>query len=190
MKKYRPVVGSLPPPGVQMALEAGFTREDLKGTEFINTGAAAGRSRRCIERSRNGSGSHCYSVYGATEFGGPVAYFTADLHRKWGNKKFGSVGPAWGGASLRVVDPQTGSVLPPNTEGLLEVIAPRIGPHWIRTTDVAVLDEDGFLVSPRPRGRRDYARRFQASARRSLRMLWCFIRRSLRRRWWESRMLA
>jgi len=153
MKKYRPVVGSLPPPGVQMALEAGFTREDLKGTEFINTGAAAvdPTLHRAFEER---FGISLLFSYGATEFGGPVAYFTADLHRKWGNRKFGSVGPAWGGASLRVVDPQTGSVLPPNTEGLLEVIAPRIGPHWIRTTDVAVLDEDGFLFH---RGRADGA---------------------------------
>ena len=92
--------------------------------------------------------------YGATEFGGPVAYFTADLHREWGNKKFGSVGPAWNGATLRVVNSQTGEVLPPNTEGLLEVIAPRMGPDWIRTTDLAVLDEDGFLFH---RGRADGA---------------------------------
>ena len=153
MKKYRPVVGSLPPPGVQMALEAGFTREDLKGTEFINTGAAAvdPTLHRAFEER---FGISLLFSYGATEFGGPVAYFTADLHRKWGNKKFGSVGPAWGGATLRVVDPETGSVLPPNTEGLLEVISPRIGPHWIRTTDVAVLDEDGFLFH---RGRADGA---------------------------------
>lgn len=153
MKKYRPVVGSLPPPGVQMALEAGFTREDLKGTEFINTGAAAvdPTLHRAFEER---FGIPLLFSYGATEFGGPVAYFTADLHRKWGNKKFGSVGPAWGGASLRVVDPQTGSVLPPNTEGILEVISPRMGPHWIRTTDVAVLDEDGFLFH---RGRADGA---------------------------------
>jgi len=153
MKKYRPVVGSLPPPGVQMALEAGFTREDLKGTKFINTGAAAvdPTLHRAFEER---FGISLLLSYGATEFGGPVAYFTAELHRKWGNRKFGSVGPAWGGAALRVIDPQTGSVLPPNTEGLLEVISPRIGPHWIRTTDVAVLDEDGFLFH---RGRADGA---------------------------------
>ena len=136
-----------------MALEAGFTREDLKGTEFINTGAAAvdPTLHRAFE---DRFGISLLFSYGATEFGGPVAYFTADLHRKWGNKKFGSVGPAWGGATLRVIDPQTGTVLPPNTEGILEVISPRIGPHWIRTTDVAVLDEDGFLFH---RGRADGA---------------------------------
>jgi long-chain acyl-CoA synthetase len=153
MKEYRPRVGSLPPPGVQMALEAGLTREDLKGTEFINTGAAAvdPTLHRAFEER---FGITLLLSYGATEFGGPVAYFTTDLHRKWGQQKFGSVGPAWNGAALRVVNPQTGEVLPPNAEGILEVIAPRIGPDWIRTTDVAVLDEDGFLFH---RGRADGA---------------------------------
>jgi acyl-coenzyme A synthetase/AMP-(fatty) acid ligase len=153
MKEYRPRVGSLPPPGIQMALEAGFTRDDLEGTEFINTGAAAvdPTLHRIFEER---FGITLLMSYGATEFGGPVAYFTADLHRKWGKNKFGSVGPAWNGAALRVVDSKTGAVLPPNTEGLLEVIAPRIGPDWIRTTDLALLDKDGFMFH---RGRADGA---------------------------------
>lgn len=153
MREYRPAIGSLPPPGVQMALDAGLTRDDLKGTEFINTGAAPvdPTLHRAFEER---FGITLLLSYGATEFGGPVAYFTPDLHRKWGKQKFGSVGPAWNGAALRIVDSQTGEVLPPNTEGLLEVIAPRIGPDWIRTTDVAIIDEDGFLFH---RGRADGA---------------------------------
>ncbi len=58
------------------------------------------------------------------------------------------------GASLRIIDPDTGTVLPPGQEGLLEVISPRIGPDWIRTSDIAVIDEDGFLFH---RGRADGA---------------------------------
>jgi acyl-CoA synthetase (AMP-forming)/AMP-acid ligase II len=44
-----------------------------------------------------------------------------------------------------VVDPDTGAVLPPNTEGLLEVKTPRVGPDWVRTSDIALLDDDGFM---------------------------------------------
>ena len=79
---------------------------------------------------------------------------TLPLYQEWGQKKFGSVGRSFAGAQLRVVDPETGAVLPPSKEGLLEAISPRIGPHWIRTTDLVVLDEDGFLFH---KGRADGA---------------------------------
>jgi long-chain acyl-CoA synthetase len=39
-------------------------------------------------------------------------------------------------------------------EGLLEVISPRIGPDWIRTSDIVMIDEDGFMFH---RGRADGA---------------------------------
>ncbi len=58
------------------------------------------------------------------------------------------------GVSLRVVDPDNGAPLPPDTEGILEVIAPRIGSDWIRTSDLALIDADGFLFL---RGRADGA---------------------------------
>ena len=77
-----------------------------------------------------------------------------ELHAQWGEKKFGSVGRPIAGARLRVVDPVSGAVLEPGHQGLLEVIAPRIGPDWIRTSDLAVIDADGFLFH---RGRADGA---------------------------------
>jgi acyl-coenzyme A synthetase/AMP-(fatty) acid ligase len=79
---------------------------------------------------------------------------TADLYPEWGKRKFGSVGRPTAGAQLRITDPETGALLPAGKEGILEVISPRIGPDWIRTSDVAVLDEDGFLFH---RGRADGA---------------------------------
>jgi acyl-coenzyme A synthetase/AMP-(fatty) acid ligase len=79
---------------------------------------------------------------------------TAELHVRWGKEKFGSVGRPIGGAQLRVVDPDANRILPPGAEGLLEVVAPRIGPDWIRTSDIALIDRDGFLFH---RGRADGA---------------------------------
>jgi acyl-coenzyme A synthetase/AMP-(fatty) acid ligase len=92
--------------------------------------------------------------YGATELGGPVTRMTPELHARWGERKFGTVGRAVPGVQLRVVDPDSGAAMPPGTEGILEVVSPRIGPEWIRTTDIAVIDEDGFLFH---RGRHDGA---------------------------------
>jgi acyl-coenzyme A synthetase/AMP-(fatty) acid ligase len=79
---------------------------------------------------------------------------TPELHARWGKTKLGSAGRPIAGARLRVVDPETGEVLPPGQEGILEVIAPRIGPEWIRTSDLAVVDADEFLFH---RGRADGA---------------------------------
>lgn len=92
--------------------------------------------------------------YGATEFAGPVAMMTEALHATFGRAKLGTVGRALPGAKLRVVEPLSGVALPHGEEGLLEVVSPRIGPDWIRTADLAVIDADHFLFL---RGRADGA---------------------------------
>jgi len=151
--RYRPEAGGLPPAGVQMVLEANIPREDLACLRRLGTGAAAldpGVHRAFEERY----GVPILLSYGATEFAGPVTAMTPELHAAWGRKKFGSVGRALPGAQLRVVDPESGAVLPPGEEGVLEVISPRIGPDWIRTSDLGLIDEDGFVFH---RGRTDGA---------------------------------
>jgi acyl-coenzyme A synthetase/AMP-(fatty) acid ligase len=92
--------------------------------------------------------------YGATEFGGPVVSMTPQLRAEWGDAKFGSVGRAMPGVELRVRDPLTEEILPPGEEGILEVVSPRMGPDWIRTSDIVMIDRDGFLFH---RGRADGA---------------------------------
>ena len=47
---------------------------------------------------------------------------------------------------LRIVDPDTGAELPVGEQGLLEARVAPIGPDWIRTTDIASIDEDGFVA--------------------------------------------
>ena len=153
IRRYRPPIAGLPPPGVQMALDADITPEDLVGVRYIRSGAAA-VNPLVARRFQDRFGIPLLFSYGATEFGGPVANMTPDLYERYGEAKFGSVGRAWDGARLRVVDPDSGTVLPPGAEGLLEVIAPRIGDDWIRTTDLVVIDEDGFVYH---RGRADGA---------------------------------
>lgn len=151
--RFHPQLSGLPPAGIQMLLDADIPAADLAGLRGIPTGAAP------VDPTVHRAFEERYGVpillsYGATEFGGPVASMTLELHATWGRRKFGSVGRALPGVQLRVIDADTGTVLAPGQEGILEVISPRMGPDWIRTSDVVVIDEDGFLFH---RGRADGA---------------------------------
>ncbi|MFA7512036.1 MAG: fatty acid--CoA ligase family protein, partial [Mycolicibacterium vanbaalenii] len=65
--------------------------------------------------------------------------------RFWQHKR-GSVGRANPGAQLRVVD-DNGEPVPPGQQGLLEVIPAQLAGRsgWMQTTDLARIDEDGFV---------------------------------------------
>lgn len=84
--------------------------------------------------------------YAATEFGGGVASWTLVDHQKYWRAKRGSVGRANAGTQLRVVA-DSGAPLGPDEVGLLEVKPAQLGPaaEWMRTTDMARIDADGFL---------------------------------------------
>jgi long-chain acyl-CoA synthetase len=151
--RYRPQISGLPPAGVQMVLDADIPPADLACIRSIGTGAAP------LDPTTHRAFEERYAIpillsYGATEFAGPVTAMTADLHARWGKQKFGSVGRPIAGAELRVIDPDTSQVLPPGQEGILEVMVPRMGLKWIRTSDVAMIDADGFMYH---RGRADGA---------------------------------
>lgn len=151
--RYRPAHSGLPPSCVQEVLDADIPAEDLASIRYLGTGAAA--LDPAVQRAFEARyGIPILLSYGATEFAGPVAAMTPELHAEWGEAKLGSVGRAMPGAQLRVVDPDSGAEVPPGSEGLLEVVSPRIGPDWIRTSDIAVIDGDGFLFH---RGRADGA---------------------------------
>lgn len=151
--RFRPVHSGLPPAMIQMVLDQDIPKEDLASLQALGTGAAP--LDPVVQRAfQDRYGIPVLLSYGATEFGGPVAAMTKRLHDDYGEAKFGSVGRPFGGAEIRVVDPETGVPLPPGQEGQLEVISPRIGPEWIRTSDIAIVDEDGFLFH---RGRADGA---------------------------------
>lgn len=142
--RFRPQLTGLPPAGIQMLLDADVPVEDLKSIRAIGTGAAPLdiNIQRAFEERY---GIPILFSYGATEFGGPIVAMTLDLSMKWGKEKLGSVGKPMPGVSIRVIDVDSGEILSPGKEGLLEVISPRIGPDWIRTSDIANIDEDGFL---------------------------------------------
>ncbi|MFT5483529.1 MAG: long-chain acyl-CoA synthetase [Halieaceae bacterium] len=142
--RYRPPASGLPPAGVQMVLDADIPVEDLSCLKAMGTGAAP------LDPAIKHAFEERYGVpillsYGATEFGGPVTRMTPELQDTFGGKKDGSVGLALPGVKLRVIDPDSEAELPAESEGVLEVVAPRIGTHWIRTSDLVRIDDDGFL---------------------------------------------
>jgi long-chain acyl-CoA synthetase len=151
--RHRPARVSLPPAALRMILDQNVPQEALSSFASIGVGAAAldPDLQRQFEETY---GIPLLAGYGATEFCGVVANWSLPLHQKFSALKRGSAGQARPGVALRVVDPVSSSVLPAGELGLLEAKLERAGPDWIRTTDQAVIDEDGFLYL---RGRADNA---------------------------------
>ena len=150
---HRPAHSGIPPAAMRAVLDANIPAIDLASIKAMGVGAAP------LDPSLQREFEERYGIpillsYGATEFGGPVCAWSPQLHTEWGMAKLGSVGRPILGAQLRIVDAESGAELEPNTEGRLEVISPRIGPDWIRTSDIGVIDTDGFLFL---RGRADGA---------------------------------
>lgn len=153
VRTYRPALSGLQPAAVQMLLDTGTPREDLASLSALIVGSAPLRPEQ-REAFEARFGIPVILAYGATEFYGTAASMTPELLAKWGDAKQGSVGPAVPGFELRVVDGETGEVLDAGGEGVLEVRSDGIGPDWIHTSDLAVIDADGFLYL---RGRADGA---------------------------------
>lgn len=145
VREHRPGAVSLVPAALRMVLHSGLTREDLAGVRAVTSGTAP-LSADDADAFTEKFGIPVLTSYAATEFGGGVAGWTLKDHRKYWRDKRGSVGRANPGARLRVVDPN-GVPLPPGQQGLLEVIPAQMGDieNWIRTTDLARIDDDGFV---------------------------------------------
>jgi len=144
VRDHRPVRGALTPTGVRMVLDAQVRREWLESLQVIGVGGSR-LDEELQAEFESRYGIPVLPAYGATEFGGVIANWSVDAYQEWGRRKRGSVGRAGTGVALRVVDQGSGHVLGPGEQGLLEAKVDRIGASWIRTTDLASLDEDGFL---------------------------------------------
>lgn len=154
VRRHRPKLVSLPPAALRMIYDANLPKEDLSSLIAIRGGSAP-LDPAFADDFQARYGVPILDAYGATEFAGGVAGWTWPQYQEWGKRKRGSVGKANQGVKIRVVDRETAEVLPAGQVGMLEVQAPQIsGSGWMRTTDLAELDADGFLYI---RGRSDDA---------------------------------
>ena len=145
VRRHRPATASLVPTALRMVLEADLDPADLSSLRSVISGTAP------LDPDDADAFTATYGVpvlvsYAATEFGGGVAGWNLEDHRAFWATKRGSVGRAHAGCELRVVDADSGAPVGPDDEGLLEVKAGQLGDDaWVRTTDLARLDVDGFL---------------------------------------------
>lgn len=145
VRRYRPRAVSLVPAALRMVLHSGLPREDLASIRAVTSGTAP-LSADDADAFTAKYGIPVLTSYAATEFGGGVAGWTLVDHQRYWAAKRASVGRAILGAQLRVVD-DAGMPLGPDQAGLLQVKPGQLGPSadWITTTDLARIDEDGFL---------------------------------------------
>ena len=145
VRRHRPAAVSLVPAALRTVLHSDLTRDDLESIRAVTSGTAP-LSADDADAFTEKFGIPVLTSYAATEFGGGVAGWTLADHQKHWHEKRGSVGRATLGAELRVVD-DDGHPVGPDQAGLLEVKPGQLGPatEWMRTTDLARIDADGFL---------------------------------------------
>jgi acyl-CoA synthetase (AMP-forming)/AMP-acid ligase II len=144
--RHRPKAASLVPAALKMVLDADLPRDDLSSLRIVSAGTAP-LDPDVADAFEARYGVPVLTTYGATEFSGGVAGWTLRDYKQYGKAKRGSVGRANAGVELRTVDPETGAVLGADEIGLLEVQTKQHGSdlEWVRTTDLARIDAEGFL---------------------------------------------
>ena len=156
VQRHQLKLGHLVPATVKMILDEDVPAEKLASLKAVICGSAA--LRPDIQQSFEARYAvPLLVVYGATEFAGGVAGWSFPLHREFMPAKLGSVGRAFPGTELRVVDATSGEELPSGKEGILEIRSVQSASGaaaWVPTTDIAILDDESFLWV---RGRADAA---------------------------------
>ncbi|RNL61081.1 long-chain fatty acid--CoA ligase [Nocardioides marmoriginsengisoli] len=144
--RHRPRAVAMVPATLRAVLSGDVPREKLASIEVATAGTApvpVALTEEMLDRY----GVRVLPTYGATEFAGGVTAWTLGQHREWWERKKGSVGRALPGVELRVVDDH-GDEIPHGEHGILEIRGRQSpsGIHaWQPTSDLASLDEDGFL---------------------------------------------
>jgi long-chain acyl-CoA synthetase len=151
VQKHRPRIVVIPPAGIRMLLDRDLPRDTFAGVAYIQVGTSAldVDAHRAFEER---FGVSILLSYGATEFCGVATTMTDGMHQQYGAAKFGSVGKPPPGNEIRIIDQASGAILPANEVGVIEVKVSFLGDDFIKTTDLGVIDEDGFLYH---RGRID-----------------------------------
>jgi acyl-CoA synthetase (AMP-forming)/AMP-acid ligase II len=145
VRRHAPRTVSLVPAALRMIYDADLDPADFSSVQSVVSGTAP-LDPDLAEAFTARYGVPVLTSYAATEFGGGVAGWNLKDYQQFASEKRGSVGRAHAGCELRVVDEARGEPLPSGEVGLLEVRADQIdAAQWVRTTDLARLDADGFL---------------------------------------------
>ena len=145
IKTHRIKRSGVQPAVVRMLLDADVAKEDLASLEFLisASGPLDPETRDEFEQHFD---IPIRLAYGATEFAGSLCAWTPVDVEKFGDSKRDSVGRPLPDTQVRVVDPDTGAEVSTGEQGLLEAKVAPISPDWIRTTDIASVDDDGFVT--------------------------------------------
>jgi acyl-CoA synthetase (AMP-forming)/AMP-acid ligase II len=131
--EHKPSLAGLPPPAIRAVLASDIPRADLASLRAVIAGTAP-VDPTLVDAFLDRYGVPILITYGATEFAGAVAGWTLkDFRASWAHKR-GSVGRAFPGVRLQVVD------------GRLQVASAQVGGEkWVTTSDLAHIDDDGYL---------------------------------------------
>ena len=146
VKMLRLRMTGMSPPLLRMVLDLGPPPQDLASLVAIRCGSTA------LDVDTRDAFTARYAipllgVYGATEYAGVVASWSLADHHGFAATKSTSAGRLRGHvAEARVADPIDGHILPLGECGVLELRVPRVGEEWMRSSDLASIDSDGFLT--------------------------------------------
>ena len=143
-----------PPVALALAKHPLVDQFDLSSLEVVISAAAPLGADVCQAMGRR-LGCTTMQAYGMTELS-PASHVNSQAA-----PRAGSVGPSVPGTSCRIVDPASGEDLGANGEGELWIKGPQVmkGYHgnseatastitadgWLRTGDIAVIDDEGYL---------------------------------------------
>jgi len=144
IKRHQPATIVVVPAMVRAMLEMDVPKSDLQSVKLA-FGGSAPLEPEIQDRFEAQYGIPILWGYGATEFAGTAASWTPALRQQFNGAKRGSVGRALPGITLRVVHPETGYELAHGEHGYVEAKIPALGDEWIHTTDIASMDDDGFV---------------------------------------------
>ncbi len=145
VKRHRITRSGVQPAVVRMLLDADVAKEDLASLAFLIS-ASGPLDPETRDEFEAKYGIPVMLAYGATEFAGSLCAWTPAMQQEFGSAKRNSVGRPLPDVQVRIVDPDSGDELAVGEPGLLEAKVAPIGPDWIRTTDIASIDADGFVT--------------------------------------------
>lgn len=147
VRQHQVAVSGLPPAAIASVLDAEIPPDWLASLKAVRSGTAP-LDPAIADAFTSTYGIPVIQAYGATEFQGVASWSLADF-KKYGAEKSGSVGRSHPGVELQTVDPDTGEPQERGQTGVLEIRSAQSAGNraheWVRTSDLARLDGDGFL---------------------------------------------